>query len=446
MWARLPWSCSQQALGPSVLTYAQSRQMQTEAPEFARLETVVDTDINGLRLHAHFDEGTGPAIVMLHGINSDGGDWRTVIDTIGPGYRFIAFDLLGFGKSPKPLDIDYSADEHALVIENTLRIWASTTRSCSPATRSAATSRCATRRRTRTACAASSCSTRRSTCRLGAGRAAGLQASSTLTSRRRGGCGTGSPPPSRRTASSTRSRPASGEAALEDAFHADDIPTHWEIMSKNLTNTINAATWVDDLPKLTHAGGPRDRRARRDREDQPGAGAQAPQARHGDPQDRRARRRPHGAVEHARAGRRGDHARRGPRAQRRVARRQRRAARAAARPARPRRGAGFPPPRCWPARTTSPSSTCSASATRPRRSACTTRSPTTSRRCSERSARCGAPTAPSPSSARASARRWRSGAPRPFPTAAPASSRSRRRCSSPGPRSTISRRTSARRG
>ena len=64
--------------------------------------------------------GGSGKIVMLHGINSDGGDWRTVIDTIGTGYRFIAFDLLGFGGSPKPLDIDYSADEHALVIENTL--------------------------------------------------------------------------------------------------------------------------------------------------------------------------------------------------------------------------------------------------------------------------------------------------------------------------------------
>ena len=79
------------------------------------------TDLTTLRLHPHFDEGSGPAIVMLHGINSDGGDWRVVIDTIGPGYRFIAFDLLGFGESPKPLDIDYSADDHALVIENTLR-------------------------------------------------------------------------------------------------------------------------------------------------------------------------------------------------------------------------------------------------------------------------------------------------------------------------------------
>ena len=40
------------------------------------------------------------------------------------------------------------------------------------------------------------------------------------------------------------------------------MTTHWEIMSKNLENTVNTATWVDDLPKLTmpvvHAIGVRD--------------------------------------------------------------------------------------------------------------------------------------------------------------------------------------------
>ena len=219
------------------------------------------TDISGLRLHAHFDEGNGPAIVMLHGINSDGGDWRTVIDTIGPGYRFISFDLLGFGESPKPLDIDYSADEHALVIENTLQD-------------------------------------------LGvddpfllAGYSLGgdiaLRYASTYPDRLRRLFLLDAPfylPPElvetrgyslkmlyesvskwlwERLASSKQNdtilykvATGVGEAALKDAFHADDISTHWEIMSKNLTNTVSAATWVDDLPKLTmpvvHAIGVRD--------------------------------------------------------------------------------------------------------------------------------------------------------------------------------------------
>jgi pimeloyl-ACP methyl ester carboxylesterase len=219
------------------------------------------TDLNDLRLHAHFDEGSGPAIVMLHGINSDGGDWRTVIDTIGPGYRFVAFDLLGFGKSPKPLDIDYSADEHALAIEKTLLdigvddpfLLAGYSLGGDIALRYASTYPQRLRR-------------------LFLLDAPFYLPASVL---KEGGTGlkylyeVGSQRvwnllASAKQRDSFMYKLASGaiEKPLEDAFHADDIPTHWEIMSKNLTNTISAATWVDDLPKLTmpvvHAIGARD--------------------------------------------------------------------------------------------------------------------------------------------------------------------------------------------
>ena len=166
------------------------------------------TDINGLRLSTRIDEGTGPAIVMLHGINSDGGDWRTVIDTIGPGYRFVAFDLLGFGASPKPLDIDYSADEHALVVENTLQdigvddpfLLVGYSLGGDIALRYASTYPQRLRRLFLLDAPfylpASELQRH------------GLRAEVRLGARRRSGCGTGSPAPSRRTARSTSSRPA----------------------------------------------------------------------------------------------------------------------------------------------------------------------------------------------------------------------------------------------
>jgi pimeloyl-ACP methyl ester carboxylesterase len=44
-------------------------------------------------------------IVMLHGINANADDMRPLIDQLGSGYRIIAPDVLGFGESPKPLDI-----------------------------------------------------------------------------------------------------------------------------------------------------------------------------------------------------------------------------------------------------------------------------------------------------------------------------------------------------
>jgi len=221
----------------------------------------VRTDLNNLRLRAHFDEGTGPVVVMLHGINSDGGDWRTVIDTIGPGYRFVAFDLLGFGQSPKPLDIDYSADEHALVIENTLRdlgvddqfLLVGYSLGGDIALRYASTY---PHRLRRLFLLDAPFYLPPSELKLSA---TGLRYAYELGSKRIWDALATS-----KQRDSFLYKLASGaiEKSLEDAFHSDDIPTHWEIMSKNLQNTINAATWVDDLPKLTmpvvHAIGVRD--------------------------------------------------------------------------------------------------------------------------------------------------------------------------------------------
>ncbi len=208
------------------------------------------SDINSLRLHAHFDEGDGPAIVMLHGINSDGGDWRTVIDTIGPGYRFIAFDLLGFGASPKPLDIEYTADEHALVIENTLQdlgvddpfLLAGYSLGGDIALRYASTYPERLRR----------------LFLLDAPFYLPPELVETKGYSLKMLYEAGSKWVWERLATSKQKdsllykvATGVGEGALKEAFHAEDIPTHWEIMSKNLTNTINRATWVDDLPKLT---------------------------------------------------------------------------------------------------------------------------------------------------------------------------------------------------
>ncbi len=78
------------------------------------------TDVSSLRLHVRIDEGEGPVIVLLHGINSNADDLRPLINNLGSGYRIIAPDLLGFGESPKPLDIKYSTDENVQVLDATL--------------------------------------------------------------------------------------------------------------------------------------------------------------------------------------------------------------------------------------------------------------------------------------------------------------------------------------
>jgi haloalkane dehalogenase len=71
----------------------------------------------GLRL-AHVDEGDGPAVVFFHGEPTWSFLWRKVIPPVrDAGYRCIAPDLPGFGRSDKPMDIDwYSYDSHTAAI------------------------------------------------------------------------------------------------------------------------------------------------------------------------------------------------------------------------------------------------------------------------------------------------------------------------------------------
>jgi haloalkane dehalogenase len=69
--------------------------------------------VDGLRI-AHVDEGDGPPIVFFHGEPTWSFLWRKVIPPVrDAGFRCIAADQPGFGRSDKPMDIDwYSYDRH----------------------------------------------------------------------------------------------------------------------------------------------------------------------------------------------------------------------------------------------------------------------------------------------------------------------------------------------
>lgn len=71
----------------------------------------------GLRL-AHLDEGEGPPVVFFHGEPTWSFLWRKVIPPVrDAGYRCIAPDLPGFGRSDKPVELDwYSYDRHVEAI------------------------------------------------------------------------------------------------------------------------------------------------------------------------------------------------------------------------------------------------------------------------------------------------------------------------------------------
>lgn len=71
-------------------------------------------EVGGLRL-AHIDEGEGAPVIFVHGEPTWSFLWRKVIPPVrDAGFRCIAPDLAGFGRSDKPTDIDwYSYERHA---------------------------------------------------------------------------------------------------------------------------------------------------------------------------------------------------------------------------------------------------------------------------------------------------------------------------------------------
>src|SRR3954451_6855393 len=75
------------------------------------------TEVDGLRL-AYLDEGDGAPVVFFHGEPTWSYLWRRVITPVrDAGFRCIAPDYAGFGRSDKPTDIGwYSYDRHVELV------------------------------------------------------------------------------------------------------------------------------------------------------------------------------------------------------------------------------------------------------------------------------------------------------------------------------------------
>jgi len=78
-------------------------------------------DVGGLRL-AHLDEGDGAPVIFMHGEPTWSFLWRNVLAPVrDSGFRCIAPDLAGFGRSDKPTDIAfYSYDRHVELVATLL--------------------------------------------------------------------------------------------------------------------------------------------------------------------------------------------------------------------------------------------------------------------------------------------------------------------------------------
>src|SRR5690625_783904 len=78
---------------------------------------------NGYRIHYH-DVGEGPAVVFLHGSGSGAsgvsnfrGNYPAVVEG---GFRAIVPDLIGYGYSDKPDDVEYTLDFFVECLKQTL--------------------------------------------------------------------------------------------------------------------------------------------------------------------------------------------------------------------------------------------------------------------------------------------------------------------------------------
>ncbi|GAB3143017.1 alpha/beta fold hydrolase [Marisediminicola antarctica] len=71
-------------------------------------------------LHVAIDEGTGPVVVLVHGIASSSVTFENLIPLITDRHRVIAVDLLGFGESLAPESATFTIEEHVEALEDTL--------------------------------------------------------------------------------------------------------------------------------------------------------------------------------------------------------------------------------------------------------------------------------------------------------------------------------------
>jgi EmrB/QacA subfamily drug resistance transporter len=81
---------------------------------------------NEMSLHGHRlvyrVAGSGPAILLVHGLFDDSRTWRKVIPALAQSHTVIAPDLFGHGESDAPLDGNYSLSGHAATLRDLLEV------------------------------------------------------------------------------------------------------------------------------------------------------------------------------------------------------------------------------------------------------------------------------------------------------------------------------------
>ncbi len=72
-------------------------------------------------LHVAGDEGSGPPVILVHGIASSSVTFELLVPLITDRHRAISIDLLGFGESPVPENARYTLEEHVAALSLTIK-------------------------------------------------------------------------------------------------------------------------------------------------------------------------------------------------------------------------------------------------------------------------------------------------------------------------------------
>jgi pimeloyl-ACP methyl ester carboxylesterase len=89
----------------------------------AKVSPTDELELRELTLHGHRlayrQAGSGPVLVLIHGITSDSDTWRRVMPYLARRFTVLAPDLIGHGGSAKPRG-DYSLGAHASAVRDLL--------------------------------------------------------------------------------------------------------------------------------------------------------------------------------------------------------------------------------------------------------------------------------------------------------------------------------------
>jgi pimeloyl-ACP methyl ester carboxylesterase len=80
-----------------LLVFADNAAAQQPAPPEAKQATIYGTKIH------YIDKGTGPVVVLLHGLGGSGNNWALNTPALAQSFRVIVPDQIGFGQSDKPI-------------------------------------------------------------------------------------------------------------------------------------------------------------------------------------------------------------------------------------------------------------------------------------------------------------------------------------------------------